>query len=50
MENTIREILIDYHIKTIEFDEVDPDIQRLWAEQHVDEYLKNLHFFVFLFG
>ena len=41
MENNIREILIDYHIKTIEFDEVDPEVQRLWAEQHVDEYLKN---------
>lgn len=41
MEDTIREILIDYHIKTNEFAGVDAKIQRLWAEEHVDKYLKN---------
>ena len=42
MEESIREILIAYHIKMNEFAGVDPDIQRLWAEEHVDEYLKSL--------
>ena len=42
MEDTIRETLIHYHIKMNEFAGVDAKIQRLWAEGHVDEYLKGL--------